>query len=277
MVYSCVNEPVHCDRAELRSLLLAQDYDPLNSGRIGRRQFRRALDSMGLGSILSDAEAACVLRHYTDPNDDERVCWRTFEDDCDQAGHKISLDVYNHGDYRHVLREAVFTIKELEKHPDVRPGAMAAALAELPPPGSATEGQLGGQELDLAEAALLRIRAACNQRAVDLRPIFGDYDPAVRSALSRAGVLPPPRQLRALELRYLDDCGFNFFSLLGDLEEHPEESAVVGRAPPPSSAPPPSAHPDHTDIVQILAKIKGKVQFVDNCRAGFRIQLGASC
>lgn len=71
----------------------------------------------------------------------------------------------------------MFTIKELEKHPEVRPGGLAAALAELPPPGSAAEkSQIRNEDLDLAEAALLRIRAACKQRAVDLRPIFGDYD-----------------------------------------------------------------------------------------------------
>lgn len=62
-----------------------QDYDPLNCGRIAPQQFRRALDAMGLGAVLSQPEMVCVMRHYLDPNDQERICWRTFEDDCDQG------------------------------------------------------------------------------------------------------------------------------------------------------------------------------------------------
>ncbi|XP_068627218.1 uncharacterized protein [Battus philenor] len=222
-----------------------RDYDPLNSGRITPQQFRRSLDLMGFGTILSEAEVLCVMRHYLDPNDKERICWKTFEDDCDQ----------------------VFTIKELEKHPEVRPGAMAETIAELPPPGSAAE-KLNDQDLDLAEAALLRIRTACKERALDLRPIFGDHDDLrcghvsrslVRSVLSRAGVLPPPAQLRALEQRYLDDCGFNFVALLNDLEEHPVESATVAPPLPPVAKARPTSDPSQTDIVQILAKIKGKM------------------
>lgn len=69
---------VHC-------FLFEQDYDPLNSGRIAPQQFRRAMDAMGLGAVLSPEEVVCVLRHYLDPNDGQRVCWRTFEDDCDQG------------------------------------------------------------------------------------------------------------------------------------------------------------------------------------------------
>lgn len=62
-----------------------QDYDALNSGRISPLQFRRAMDAMGLGHILSEEEVLCIMKHYVDPNDPQRVCWRTFEDDCDQG------------------------------------------------------------------------------------------------------------------------------------------------------------------------------------------------
>lgn len=65
--------------------MVFQDYDPLNCGRIAPQQFRRALDAMGLGAVLSQPEMVCVMRHYLDPNDQERICWRTFEDDCDQG------------------------------------------------------------------------------------------------------------------------------------------------------------------------------------------------
>lgn len=62
-----------------------QDYDPLNSGRVTTSQFVRALDAMGLGAALRAGEARCAARHYADPADPSRVCWRTFEDDCDQG------------------------------------------------------------------------------------------------------------------------------------------------------------------------------------------------
>ncbi|XP_072929459.1 uncharacterized protein [Epargyreus clarus] len=221
-----------------------RDYDPLNSGRVSPQQFRRALDAMGLGAVLAPREALCVARHYTDPNDPERVCWRTFEDDCDQ----------------------VFTLKELEKHPSAVAGAAAGAVAALPARGAADERGLVA-DLDAAAAALLRLRAACRERAIDLRPAFGDHDQhnnghvsraEVRRALARAGVLLAAPQLRALEDRYLDSCGFNYFALLRDLEEQPAESAhVSSRAAP--RRPPPAAAAHHTDIVQILAKIKGKM------------------
>ncbi|XP_045496630.1 uncharacterized protein LOC123694998 [Colias croceus] len=225
-----------------------RDYDPLNSGRISPQQFRRALDIMGFGAIMSDLEMLCVTRHYLDPNQPDRVCWRTFEDDCDQ----------------------VFTIKELEKHPDVSAGGVAAAVAELPAVGSLAErGGPAPADLDLAQAALLRVRAACNERAIDLRPAFGEHDEhnnghvsrsQVRRVLARLGVLPTPQQIRALETRYLDDCGFNYVALLDELEERPAESATIaGPAIAPRRPQHSAANPLETDIVQILAKIKGKM------------------
>ncbi|XP_038219906.1 uncharacterized protein LOC119838142 [Zerene cesonia] len=225
-----------------------RDYDPLNSGRISPQQFRRALDIMGFNAIMSDLEMLCVTRHYLDPNQPDRVCWRTFEDDCDQ----------------------VFTIKELEKHPDAAAGGAAAVVAALPAVGSAAErGGPAPDELDLAQAALLRVRAACNERSIDLRPAFGEHDEhnnghvsrsQVRRVLARLGVLPTPPQIRALETRYLDDCGFNYVALLDELEERPTESATIaGPAIAPRRPQQSATNPLETDIVQILAKIKGKM------------------
>ncbi|CAG9580270.1 unnamed protein product [Danaus chrysippus] len=229
-----------------------RDYDPLNCGRISPQQFLRALDAMGLQAVLSEYEARCVCAHYTSPNDPVAVCWRTFEDDCDQ----------------------VFTIKELEKHPEVVVGGAAAEVSELPAPGSADDrggapGREGEGQLDAAQAALLRVRAACQERSIDLRPLFGDHDEhnnghvsrsQVRRVLARAGVLPAAAQLRALETRYLDDCGFKYVALLDELEEKPVESATISRPVVAGHKAKTSVvDPRETDIVQILAKIKGKM------------------
>lgn len=67
----------------------------------------------------------------------------------------------------------MFAIKELEKHPEVSVGAVAGALADLPAPGAPEQRD---SDIAPAEAALLRLRAACKERAIDLRPMFGDHD-----------------------------------------------------------------------------------------------------
>ncbi|KAJ8718752.1 hypothetical protein PYW07_016308 [Mythimna separata] len=146
----------HVLQRRIRVSEFFRDYDPLNSGRIAPQQFRRALDVLGLGAVLSPPELLCVMRHYLDPNDPQRICWRTFEDDCDQ----------------------VFTIKELEKHPDAVAGVARKAVLALPALGAAAERGEGEspRDLDAAQAALLRVRAACSERAIDLRPAFCDHD-----------------------------------------------------------------------------------------------------
>ncbi|KAG7310203.1 hypothetical protein JYU34_004758 [Plutella xylostella] len=226
-----------------------REHDPLNSGRMAPENFRRALDTCGLHQVLTPDEVLCIMKHYMDPNDSRRVCWRTFEDDCDQ----------------------VFTTKELEKHPDFVPGGVSELVAALPPAGSAeARGDVSEDSLDLCQAAMLRVRAACKERSIDLRPAFRDHDEHnnghvsrahVRRVLARLGVLPTAAQVRALEYRYLDDCGFSYLRLLEDLEERPVESAVLAgpSAVVRQSSKSRGPSPLETDIVQILAKIKGKM------------------
>ncbi|CAH0724069.1 unnamed protein product, partial [Brenthis ino] len=242
-----------------------RDYDPLNSGRVTASQFVRALDAMGLGAVLRAGEARCAARQYADPDDRGLVCWRTFEDDCDQDE---PVPTY----YQLMLFSSplsnvfpVFTTKELEKHPELTPGDTSAVAAL----GAAGARALSPAALDAAQAALMRVRAAVAARSVDLRPFFREHDEhnnghvsrtQVRRVLARAGVLVAPEQLRALEQRYLDDCGFHYVALLDELDERPAESATIPRASAPARAARlAAADPHETDIVQILAKIKGKM------------------
>ena len=64
-------------------------FDPLNSGRVTISQFRRGLDAIQVSSFgqfyLAEYEIDALVALYKDPNDPDRVCWRTFEDDIDRG------------------------------------------------------------------------------------------------------------------------------------------------------------------------------------------------
>ena len=51
---------------------------------------------------------------------------------------------------------------------------------------------------------------------------------AVRRVMARLGVLPSAAQVRALEERYLDDCGFSYVRLLDEVTHH--ASTTRGRS-----------------------------------------------
>lgn len=60
-------------------------------------QFRRALDTLQISSLgrllLVEPEIAALIALYKDPDDPDRVCWRTFEDDIDRGA--ISYIIIN--------------------------------------------------------------------------------------------------------------------------------------------------------------------------------------
>ncbi|KOB76721.1 Uncharacterized protein OBRU01_05274 [Operophtera brumata] len=80
----------------------------------------------------------------------------------------------------------------------------------------------------------------------------------LRRVLARLGILLSAPHVRALEARYLDDCGFSYVRLLDELVARPAESATISAPRPAPRRAAAAADPLETDIVQILAKIKGK-------------------
>lgn len=214
-----------------------RDYDRLNCGRIAPQDFLRGLDAIGLSSVLSPNEMVCVTNHYRDPNDHDKVCWRTFEDDCDQ----------------------VFTTKELEKHPTYVPGQVAEVVKNMPPLGTSRE----AGNADITEA-IARIKLKLKEKSIDLRVSFRDHDKNQNGHVSRSEAqrvlgqigTTPPEHLAALETRFKDNNGFNYAALLKEIEEMPQSP---GETPTPHTTVQSSANPHETDIVLILAKIKGKM------------------
>ena len=64
-------------------------FDVLNAGRVTVSQFRRGLDALQVSSLghlyLAEPEIDALIALYKDPNDPDRVCWRTFKDDIDHG------------------------------------------------------------------------------------------------------------------------------------------------------------------------------------------------
>lgn len=61
----------------------------MNDGRITVSQFRRGLDALQVSSLgrlyIAETNIHALIALYKDPNDPDRVCWRTFEDDINQG------------------------------------------------------------------------------------------------------------------------------------------------------------------------------------------------
>ena len=66
-----------------------KDFDVFNVGKITNNQFQRglcALQQSALGKLhLAEEEIEKLIAFYKDPNDAEKFCWRTFEDDVEQG------------------------------------------------------------------------------------------------------------------------------------------------------------------------------------------------
>lgn len=232
-----------------------KDFDPLNCGKVTLSQFHRGLDAIGISGLhrlyLSLPEIHSLMVQYRDPCDPDRVCWKTFEDDIDQ----------------------VFTTKELEKYPTLVIDPPPREVVELPRHGGKNWQSVNCEMRELCEEAVEKVKKRTMTRRILLKPIFRDYDrhgnghvsrSQMRQCLLANGVLLSDEELYALEERFNDDLGFNYFWFLREVEpKRHEEPLFVGFVEDMKklNAPKPKRHPTRheKDIVLILAKIKGKV------------------
>ncbi|XP_076678862.1 uncharacterized protein LOC143374525 [Andrena cerasifolii] len=245
----------HILQNRIRILDFFKSYDPLNAGKVTISQFRRGLDTLQISSLgrlyLAETELAALIALYKDPNDPDRVSWRTFQDDVDQ----------------------VFTVKELEKLPNLRIESPPKEIAELPRRG-AKNWQCEPKSIrELCEDTLQKVRNRVNERRILLKQFFKDYDrhnnghvsrSQLRQVLTTATVLLSPEEGFSLEQRYNDELGFNYIWFLEELEARPVEEAVYlsmleEKKKINAEKPSPVVGADETNIVLILAKIKAKV------------------
>ncbi|XP_011637056.1 uncharacterized protein LOC105427136 [Pogonomyrmex barbatus] len=230
-------------------------FEYLNDGRVTVSQFRRALDALQISSLgrlwLLEPEIDALIAFYKDPDDSDRVCWQTFQDDIDQ----------------------VFTVKGLDKLPNLKVESPPQEIAVLPRKGTLNWQCQSKSIRDLCEDILLRVKQRVQERRILLKPFFKDYDKhnyghvtrsQLRQVLLTATILLSSEEIFALEQRYNDDLGFNYTKFLEELELQPiveplykcmlEDKRKINAEKLPSEP-----HEDETNIVLILAKIKAKV------------------
>ncbi|CAH1119695.1 unnamed protein product [Phaedon cochleariae] len=244
----------HVLKNRLRICDFFKDFDPLNCGRITLSQFHRGLDALVLSGkqrfFLSLPDVEAVINQYRDPCDPSRVCWRTFEDDMDQA----------------------FTVKELEKTPSLKVESPPKRVKELLNPGAKNWQAVNTPTRDLCEEAVDKVKQKILHRRILLKPVFRDFDKynnghvsrsQMRQALHFNGILLSDEEIFALEERFNDDVGFNYFWFLKDVDSSNAEPLytqfVTDMLKLNAEKPMEKPTRREQDIVQIMAKIKGKV------------------
>ncbi|KAL1506511.1 hypothetical protein ABEB36_005862 [Hypothenemus hampei] len=244
----------HVFRNRLRVNTFFKHFDLLNSGRITVGQFHRGLDALAVNGkqrfFLSLPDVQAIINQYRDPCDPTRVCWKTFEDDIDH----------------------VFTIKELEKTPSLKVPIKDAEHNKYMFRGKDWQ-SVNTEHRSLCEDAVYKVKQKIIHRRILLKPMFKDFDKhnnghvslnQMRQALNSNGILLSDDELFALEERFKNDMGFNYVWFLTEVEPKPaDEPLYVGfledmkRLNAEKSRKPPTRQ--EKDIVQIIAKIKGKL------------------
>ncbi|CAG9765528.1 unnamed protein product [Ceutorhynchus assimilis] len=245
----------HVLRNRLRVSTFFKHFDLLNSGRITVDQFHRGLDALALNGkqrfFLSLPDVQAIINQYRDPCDPKRVCWKTFEDDIDH----------------------IFTTKELEKYPSMEVTTHKRDNEEVPKVGSVNWQSVNKEQRSLCEDAVYKVKQKIIHRRILLKPMFKDFDKhnnghvsrsQMRQALNSNGILLSDEELFSLEQRFKNDIGFNYVWFLKEVEPKPDDDPLYmdfvedmkRLNAEPAKRP---ATRQEKDILQILAKIKGRV------------------
>nr|XP_023016992.1 uncharacterized protein LOC111506210 [Leptinotarsa decemlineata] len=197
--------------------------------------------SLSTGELSLSSDMIDKLKR--DPCDPTRVCWRTFEDDIDQ----------------------VFTVKELEKVPSLKVDPPPPEVRELPRTGGKNWQSVNPSTRDLCEAAVDKVK----QKIILHTYASSGHNNGhvsrsqMRQALHSNCILLSDEELFALEERFNDDVGFNYFWFLKDVEfscDEPLYTQFVADTLKLNKEPPKKkVQRQEQDIVKIMAKIKGKV------------------
>ncbi|XP_055617008.1 uncharacterized protein LOC129762603 [Toxorhynchites rutilus septentrionalis] len=239
----------HVWKNRIRIREFFDQYDLLCCGWLSRTQFIRSMDAMGLSGLykfpMTDCEIKLVCDHYKDPRNANRIQWVCFTDDVDRvfAEKDVAKGVCQPCDGEHVSDD-VPVEKKVCAH----------------------------KERDLAAEVIQLIRTLVSSRRILIEPVFRDFDPhcnghitrgQVGEALAMVGISITEEQKYALDKRFSDDFGFNYTRFLKEVDPSPcvpsAYETIQRKAAAHNRKVEATSHHHETDIVRILAKIKGQV------------------
>nr|XP_054773761.1 uncharacterized protein LOC129281858 [Lytechinus pictus] len=191
-----------------------QDFDPLRERSIPRSKFRMGLSAMGLSALgqfnMTEPQFKALSETYADPTDPDAVLWQNFEKDI----------------------ETVFTqvVPNLEKTPTSTVIPTEQFLMDKP---GTTDWSLAPGEVHITfEEAMNRMRERVEQRRVLLKPCFEDFDNhnmgivtknQFRQCLFYLGLNASEDEMLALEAKYTNNMGFNYYEVPGGTQPKPQQ------------------------------------------------------
>jgi len=177
---------------------LSQGYDPMYTSQMTISHFRRALDALQISSLgrlwLIEPEIDILIDFYRDPDQPNYACWHKFMDDIDQGAiinrkYKVKRKIYifffiylnslckNMSIFHYFCNSyLVFTVKGLEKLPNVKVTAPSLEIAELPRKGATKWQCVSENTRKLCEEVLRKIRQRVSERRILLKQFFQHYD-----------------------------------------------------------------------------------------------------
>lgn len=234
----------HVSRYKMRVARFFENFDPLKCGKVTVSQFLLGLDALALGGkqrlFLSLPDIEALVQQYKDPSDPTRVCWETFEDDVKQGQDLVGEPVMEIAPSRISDPQPMLVDRDWQ--------AVRKPLRQL------------------CEDAVEKVKQKISQMKILIKPVFRDYDrqnnghvqrDQMKQALHSNGILLSDEELFALEDRYNNDMGFNYFCFLKDVEpENKKEPASHGGIEHDKLvAKHPATRPEK-NIIHILTKIK---------------------
>ncbi|XP_071953709.1 uncharacterized protein [Antedon mediterranea] len=132
-------------KQRIRVLEFMRDYDKLRTGRMLKTLFQRALDLANLGLLPTEVDVLATV--YECPTNPDCVQYLLFSDEI----------------------ESIFTLKNLEKAPEVTP-------TQFIPPVEVDQNILSPEAEAMLMRTMRRLAEKVRQRRIQLFPLFEDYD-----------------------------------------------------------------------------------------------------
>uniref|UniRef100_A0A336LCA6 CSON008072 protein n=1 Tax=Culicoides sonorensis TaxID=179676 RepID=A0A336LCA6_CULSO len=243
----------HVFENQVRVKEFFEKFDIFRCGFITKSQFIRGLDAIGVSTLrrlyMTSDEIEDLCQLFADPDDAQRIAWRTFVNYIDK----------------------VFNVENLQCNPNTIVEVPPKEVKQLEKLGAMKQDECQSREFwELCQEAVFKINQSVTRRMILIEPLFRDFDRhrlghvsinQFHQVLSSIGALLTSKEIQSLERRYLDDMGFNYILFLRDIEPqatslpkyiaYTEKKIQLNSAQKPVKAQP-------RDIIHIIADIKAQ-------------------